>query len=300
MSDPPKRDKFASLAARQQQQQQAPPAAPPQPPPPQRATSPKRDKFASLAAKQKAAPATETATTSAVKPPKRDKFSSLQQGGGGGGGSTSTGGGKFAKLQQKQQETPSSDGASAAATAEAERLAVQKRKEALLGRIGQQRQVLKDMEKAEGMVWNLIHLAKETAEGLADLKPSPQQDDAEEASPDLSALSQNYRTTLSQIHGLLKPHAHLVKAYENHRIDEEEPENDDEEAVDAEKKKKKAQQETTSAAPNMYAARVEMRLALEKQQVLKALLELENQESSPTGANEAMSIQAVGEKRKRD
>jgi len=112
-------------------------------------------------------------------------------------------------------------------------------------RIQQRRNILKDLEKAEGQVWNLILLASESAKNLSTLKVI---DD----NISLSSISSKYRDTLQQIHSFLSPHSKFIKAYQNHREEKE--------------------------AKNMYAARLETRLSQERRNVIEEFLTLEKQD----------------------
>ena len=113
--------------------------------------------------------------------------------------------------------------------------------------IQQRGKVLNDLEKAEGCVWNLIHFASKTSRHLTKLR-------VDENINTLPELSSQYRETLQTIHSLLSPHAKFVKAYQNHQEE--------------------------SDASNMYTARVETRLAQERQNVLDELVRLEKLDSS--------------------
>ena len=128
-------------------------------------------------------------------------------------------------------------------------------------RIQQRQKVLKDLEIAEGHTWILIELASRTAGHLTKLKVKP-------SDTTLSKISSQYRDTLRRIHSLLSPHSKFVKAYQNHQ-----------EEFDA---------------TNMYAARVETRLAQERRNVLEELLKLEKP-TPPLGI-----VVGLENKRKRD
>lgn len=129
---------------------------------------------------------------------------------------------------------------------------------ALKTRIQQRQTVLQDLESTEGLTWKLIHLARDTAHALTDLTGTT-------SSNDIAELSKEYRETLSKIHQTLQPHGNLVKAYQNHQVDT------------GQKEEKKS-----TGGLNMYAARVEMRLAQEKQRVLTEMLQLEQEQNHDT------------------
>ncbi|KAI2490053.1 hypothetical protein MHU86_24521 [Fragilaria crotonensis] len=128
-------------------------------------------------------------------------------------------------------------------------------------RTQQRLRVLEDLEIAETHTWMLIQFASRTAEHLAKLN-------VEQSDTTVSSISLQYRDTLQKIHSLLSRHSKFVKAYENHQ-----------EEVDA---------------TNMYAARVETRLAQERRNVVEELLKLEKQEL-PLGVTAG-----IENKRKRD
>lgn len=137
----------------------------------------------------------------------------------------------------------------------------------------QRDKVLKDLEQAEGWTWQLLTLASQTAKSLSDLTAD---------TTDISETSAKYRETLQKIHSILTPHAHLVVSYQNHQVDKKE-----EATHDAEGEER----------INMYAARVEMRLAQERRNVLRELLRLEKEsEDSLSAPPEAVA----GDKRKRE
>jgi len=235
----PKRDKFASMAARQANNSPINPAAAAAaaaaaatiPPPP------KRDKFASMAARQGSEPPTAPA-------PKRDKFASMAQSA---ANNNSTAPppkrDKFASLQKSTSPVPP---AKPAPIKDDERI------KELEKRAHQRHKVLRDLEKAEGHTWNLLQLASQTAKHLSEIK-------VDEDDTTLSDLSSKYRDTLKKIHSLLSPHAKFVKAYQNRQEE--------------------------SDVTNMYAARVETRLAQERRNVLEDLLLLEKDGYEPSAMN---------------
>lgn len=238
----PKRDKFASMAARQQGTSPIPPTS-------SQASGPNRDKFSSIAARQRSSPSqapqpaaagvlsatTASVATPVASAPKRDKFASMAQ------GTTAPTRDKLASLAQQQHpQIP--------AVASVELKPSNENQVKQLKKRTQQRQkVLAELEKAEGHTWNLIQLASQTAKNLTELKVNDEEDA-------LSDISSKYRDTLQRIHSLLSPHAKFVKAYQNHQ--------------------------ETSDASNMYAARVEKRLAQERRYVLEELLSQEKQEAT--------------------
>lgn len=217
---PPRRDKFASLAAKQQSQ------------------PPRNDKFASLAAQQQ-----QQSSQSDSPPARRDKFSSLASRTNNNKPSASSGRDKFSSLRAQQQQQQLQ-----ASPFPAPQQGDSQENQILKGRIQQRQAVLKDLEVAEGLTWQLMQLAAETAQSLTDLQNEDES---------LSSTTKEYRNTLQRIHGLLSPHASLLVAYQNHQQEEE--------------------------STNMYAARAEMRLAQERQKVLQEMLRIEQSQVSSSG-----------------
>jgi hypothetical protein len=286
MSEPPKRDKFASMAAAQKER-----VVPPMPPavavaPPVSVPPPQRDKFASMAARQQQlqlqTPVPVVTTTTAAAAPKRDKFASMaarQQTVTTATDATSVTSAapapavvgtaakrdKFASLTARQSTAPDVPAVTPATVSQEDR------KVGLQARIQQRRNVLDDLEIAEGLTWKLIHLARDTAHALSDLSGT---------TGDILATSKAYRETLQKIHQTLSPHGKFVQAYQNHQVDKT---------------------QDKEGGPNMYAARVEMRLAQEKQRVLEEMLRLERGEEQPLPMEvELSTAYDESNKRKRD
>jgi hypothetical protein len=278
-----KRDKFASMSAHQ--------AAV--------GTAPKRDKFASMAAHRAdgtppATPPTAASTDTAIDsnfgasapeppsvaaaPPRRDKFASMasrQQTGAGGPTSDAVTTAVDATLDQSQQE------------------AAEKRNRSLQQRMDQRDAVWSDLCKAEAQTIQLLQTAKTTATHLAaaaSYNNSNSDGAAAKASsePDKPSGSQvtaiqkcmkDYQSTVEQIHALLAPHADLVKAYQ-----------------------------APTRLNRMYQARVELRLAEEKRQLLSEFLRLQKEEETAattttvTGGGSAAAMEGLeleSSKRKR-
>lgn len=263
MSDTPtpsgRRDKFASLQATQAQATQVKPV--------------KRDKFASMAAQQgmTSNQQEESKSTSSKTSPRRDKFASLaatqKEQAANAETKISTSKPKRDKFASMAQAKPKRD--KFASMAQTQRGKAQNSSkdtdkankidshpevtsEMLKRKIIQRQKIFRDLEKAEGHAWNLILLAGESAKNLTNLK-------VEENCNALSDLSKKYRDTLQNIHSLLSPHAQFVKAYQNHQEGDE--------------------------TKNMYAARVETRLAQEKRNVIQEFLRLEKQNENHGASN---------------
>lgn len=209
----------------------------------------RRDKFASMAARQEVV-ADETANAMPQKAglmpaPKRDKFASLAQANANSRlndmpAATSSANvlpkrDKFASMAQQQK-------ASNFELMNTTRLCGPERMKELKIQIQQRGKVLNDLEKAEGHIWNLLHFASQTSRHLIKLR-------VDDDTNTLTELSSQYRDTLQTIHSLISPHSKFVKAYQNHQEE--------------------------SDVSNMYAARVETRLAQERRNVLVELVRLE-------------------------
>jgi hypothetical protein len=140
---------------------------------------PERDKLAALASAQAQDSSSTSATATA---PKRDKFASMQT------TKAAPRRDKFAAVQQQKIEDEKH----------------QKQKQ-IQARCHQRDSVWKDLDEAEAAVCKLLQLAEITATKLTNFITNPQQNlDEPEA----------YQETLNTIHGLLKPHAHIVQAYQ--------------------------------------------------------------------------------------
>jgi hypothetical protein len=119
-------------------------------------------------------------------------------------------------------------------------------------RMKKRNQLLNDLDQAEEMTCQLLSIAAQTTDALQNVHwPS-------DGTGTLSRLSTAYASTIQAIHPLISGNNNddvaaetLVKAYQNHG---------------------------TEAKQSMYAARIELRLAAERCQVLKTFAELERQE----------------------
>jgi len=174
---PPKRDKFAALAAKQESSSSSDPATPKDPP--AVAAAPKRDKFASLAAassKESTPTAATTATTQTINPQprRRDKFAAVQQ-----------------------QKTVADE---------------LQAKRAIRERCQQRDAVWNDLDQAEAAVVRVLQLAQQTATALVQ-QTTEQQDETQWLV--LQQLQQDYQDGVVQdIHDRLAPHAEHVVAYQ--------------------------------------------------------------------------------------
>lgn len=148
-----------------------------------------------------------------------------------------------------------------------------------------------DLDKAEGLALDLLALASSTARSLADVVGSVGSS-AHASNKQIRSNGKDYLEKVSAIHALLEPHAHVVVAYKNHGVDvdvdvdkrgnereRDDDDDDDEHAATPTKQKSddgaSKNQRSDSVVHNMYAARVECRLALERRDVLNEYLRLE-------------------------
>ena len=154
-------------------------------------------------------------------------------------------------------------------------------------RLERQAMIFASIDEAEDLALDIIGLASSTSSALSDLTtPS---EDGEDASSRLEALIRSngdeYLEKVKRVHALLTPHAGLVAAYRNHEEEDmAEPGASPfpvattltEDAGAAALKGK--EDESSAHHKNMYAARVEMRLAMERKKILIELLRLEKKD----------------------
>jgi hypothetical protein len=123
--------------------------------------------------------------------------------------------------------------------AKAEAAVREERLRGIKEKMSKRQKLLGDLDRAEDLTCKLLEVAHQTTKALEDLT----------CAPDISALSKIYRETLRELHPLLSMGTEeLVQPYQNH---------------------------STETRRSMYAARVDMRLAKERTQVLKIITELE-------------------------
>lgn len=126
-----------------------------------------------------------------------------------------------------------------------------KRLRGLKGKLTKRKHILDNLDRAEDLTCKLLGVAHQTTKSLEDLT-CPQ---------NISELSKTYRETLRELHPLLSTSTEeLIHPYQNHSMETKQ---------------------------SMYAARVEMRLAKERTQVLKAITELEKSQEESTKAPES-------------
>ena len=218
-----------------------------------------RDKFAAMASRaESSAPSdqapsdtpTTSAGTSQSQPPRRDKLAALAARSNAGPGSTDTSasdarapagtgrGNKLAAMAANASAMSSSKPPVVDAK-KAEEEAKGKHLEKVKERLNKRKHILQNLDRAEDLTCQLLEIAHKTTTALQDLS----------CAPNISELSLAYRQTLREIHPLLSTDTEeLIQPYKNH---------------------------ANETKQSMYAARVEMRLAKERTQVLKMFTELE-------------------------
>jgi len=130
-------------------------------------------------------------------------------------------------------------------------------------RLSKRKGILDSLDRAEELTCKLLSIASKTTDALQDLN----------FSSNLAQLSVAYRSTLQELHPLLtKGTEELIKPYQNH---------------------------TQETKQSMYAARVEMRLAKERLEVLKTFSMLEKSASKTEDAKDTNMGDESDRKRKR-
>jgi len=273
----PKRDKFAALASRSnanpQAQQQSDVTTSTTV-----ASPPKRDKLAALVARsrskspikmdtsdgvaqanQQNVPASEQHKTTS-NPPKRDKIAALAA-----RSNTPTEPNKSEAPRRNKLAALAARSANNSSTtnqshdANSSNTTISKSKEELAAeaaiarnkhlvdikeRLSKRKGILDRLDRAEKLTCDLLKIAARTTDALQDLN----------FSENLSQLSVTYRSTLQELHPLLTVGTEeMIKPYQNH---------------------------TNETKQSMYAARVEMRLAKERLQILKTFASLEKEARS--------------------
>jgi hypothetical protein len=271
MSAPPKRDKFAALAAQQKQPQAAVAAAAAAAAPPTATSVPS---------------AASTSASASAGPKRADKFASLQNATAIATTVRKNRGDKFAAVQQQKKV--------------AER---QNKQQELLDKCRQRDQVWNDLDTAEASVIRLLQLAEQTTSLLAQQSLEPitassdadMDTDADSIMSRLEGLQSQYQQTVHQVHSLLAPHAEFVKAYEKGGTTAS--------TAAAAAAAASTTGTSTSNINPMYLQRVELRLADSKVRLLEKLhdnLKGNNStnDSQPQLPTEAITSLDDGKKRK--
>jgi hypothetical protein len=175
-----------------------------------------------------------------------------------------------------------------------------------------QEKLFADLDEAESLALELLDLASSTALSLAKAIVASSTEDSADIFLKCEDFGDKYADKVKRIHALLSPHASLVVNYKNHAADAAKAaaaqdlqqtrsapvnqppsdltKNTEKQAESTENMDKSNKTESSShpsrdakveepinSPKNMYAARVELRLALERQSVLGEMVRLENE-----------------------
>jgi len=176
--------------------------------------------------------------------------------------------------------------------------------------IHRQAELFSSLDQAENLALELLSLASSTAKVLADGTDTTTK---LKSWMEKGSNGKEYLEKISKIHQLLSPHSHLVVAYRNHAVDTDTT-NTTDSSISVKKANtndsitvSKNNNETKEAKSiplknknNMYAARVELRLALERRDVLQESLKLERETYLSTSDSDDDCIKSVSKKRKID
>lgn len=168
--------------------------------------------------------------------------------------------------------------------------------------------IFRDLDEAEDIVLSLLTCAADAAEALSDmataenrvaadsdegrLAKEKRKQSFDELAVRVRANSSGYLVGAKKLHSLLAPHASLVKAYKNH---------DEEDSKEIPSPNRGVV--VGASTSNMYAARVEKRLAMERKEILKEMIRLEESENVAVAVDveEIKTDDCIpGSKRKRD
>ena len=258
-SSAPRRDKFAAMASRSTSSSNE-------------EEDPSTATTAAIPIKKEGDPSVAAGQAVAITSPKRDKLSALAARQSGASTSPSPGGG--GRGNSKLAAMSASQGSSSAApetttggpTTDAERAAKeQERLAAIEKRLGQRQEILDNLDRAEKMTCRLLEIAHQTTTALQDLNNVSSSTSTTE---NLSNLSKAYRETLQELHPLLTTNTDkLIRSYQNHSFESDR---------------------------SMYAARVEMRLAQERTDLLRTFRDFEAQErAADDGAGAGVATTGV-------
>jgi hypothetical protein len=183
--------------------------------------------------------------------------------------------------------------------------------------VERQERLFADLDEAESLALELLDLASSTALSLAKAIVASSMEDSEDTFLKCEDLGDKYADKVKRIHALLSPHARLVVNYKNHAVDAtkavaaqdlqqtssvpvNQPPSDltanvekQAESTDNMEKSNKTEssslpsrdakvEELINSPKNMYAARVELRLAIERQNVLCEMVRLEKEKQKKT------------------
>ena len=203
--------------------------------------------------------------------------------------------------------------------------------------LGSQRNIVFDnLDEAEDIVLSLLHCAAEVSGALSDMTTAKvkgkdwiksETKDEENTEKSIGTTDDNsfeglaakvcangngYLTGVKKLHKLLAPHAALVKSYRNHDGEASNSSTEkqkhppkgsfDSETNNSSGAKSISDKIIEGATSNMYAARVEKRLAMERCEILKEMIRLEELESEHGNTTKKLclnvaSSDAAGNKR---
>jgi len=194
---------------------------------------------------------------------------------------------------------------------------------------GQRQLVLDDLNEAENIVLSLLECASDVSSALSEMttakskKTNEKRDESssdaaektgERSFEDLTAEVRSngvgYLAGVKKLHKLLAPHSSLVKSYKNHEGDFSSTGESDKQQSLAVTSAAGGTNSTSSklveeATSNMYAVRVKKRLAMEKSEILREMIRLEEEDCSETQQsgvaeeNDSADTEKVRPKRKR-
>uniref|UniRef100_A0A7S4RVD7 Uncharacterized protein n=1 Tax=Ditylum brightwellii TaxID=49249 RepID=A0A7S4RVD7_9STRA len=214
------------------------------------------------------------------------------------GNMASSRGGKFANMMASQQAKTAAETAGSGSESSAVK------KKTRPPRVERQKQIFADLDEAEKLVLGMMQIASSTASALSDLTEVGGGGNEGAAAEEMLAKlaksnGEEYLAKVKRIHSLLSPHAKLVVAYRNHQVDIADDGGGSSGGGSISSggaagataiATNKVDDGKTAKSHNMYASRVEMRLAMERRDVLREFLRLEKKEINEGGAkNESIS-----------
>lgn len=183
--------------------------------------------------------------------------------------------------------------------------------------------IFDDLNKAENIVLSLLDCASEVSGALSDMTTAKAKRQEKEGSSAISgedgdgktfedltvqvrSYGEGYLAGVKKLHQLLAPHASLVKSYRNHDADVAQttvsaPTHQQQSTTEGIVASKSItittikDQIVERATSNMYAAKVEKRLAVERSEILKEMIRLEESDGA-----DATKIEGAGAKRKHE
>lgn len=148
--------------------------------------------------------------------------------------------------------------------------------------------VFNDLDDAENIVLSLLDCASDVANSLSEMttaKTNGDNNSFEVWATNIRESGFGYLAGVKKLHSLLAPHSSLVKAYHDEEGGDLVTTADTTSEITVKTENRVTHDDILrKATSNMYAARVEKRLALERNIVLKEMIRLEELESSGEGA----------------